>query len=514
VLSRPGSDVGWACRSIAGPPFAQMAFGDSLTYQYLASHYPAARLAWIRVKPMLSADPARMTMGNVGCYENWQFGVIEVFQLNKRLIGAAFVGSLGGFVFGYDLGALSASTQSLKDQFHLAPVAFGLTVSCSLWGTICGSLLAGRLADTVGRRNLIAGCSILYALGAIGIALPVPLDWSLVLVMRFLCGMAIGGFTVGCPLYLSELAPIALRGRLVSMFQVQIGVGAVVAFSVGSLFAQLIAARDVWKWCLGVGAVPAVVLLFLLQFVPRSEPRRAVSRSQGGDHTIGTTGASDGSRGHERLFCRKNMRPILLATSVAVFNQLSGVNVLLLYLLEILSSAGIGLVLGHTYTVLISCLGLATTLLGMAFVDKLGRKPLLVVGSAGMAVCLLGLGLAIPHRFSPLLYLSILVAYNAFFAFSQGTVVWVYLSELFPPGVRGAGQGYGSSVHWIANAILISVFPMMQHASSVLTFYFFAFMMILQIGVVLLWYPETRGTALGSVAEEESANGPLFTGNG
>jgi SP family arabinose:H+ symporter-like MFS transporter len=143
----------------------------------------------------------------------------------------------------------------------------------------------------------------------------------------------------------------------------------------------------------------------------------------------------------------------------------------------------------------------------MTFVDKLGRKPLLLFGSAGMAACLLGLGFAIPHHFGPALYLSILVVYNAFFAFSQGTVVWVYLSELFPSGIRGAGQGYGSSVHWIANAVLISVFPTIQYASSVRTFYFFALMMVLQIGVVLLWYPETRGTTIGSVATMESADG-------
>jgi MFS family permease len=142
-------------------------------------------------------------------------------------------------------------------------------------------------------------------------------------------------------------------------------------------------------------------------------------------------------------------------------------------------------------------------MLGMAFVDRLGRKPLLYLGSVGMAFCLLTLGFAIPHHADPVLYLSILVAYNAFFAISQGTVVWVYLSELFPPGLRGSGQGYGSTVHWIANAVLISVFPSVQHASSVRIFYIFAFMMILQTVVIWIWYPETRGTELGTFAVPE-----------
>jgi MFS transporter, SP family, arabinose:H+ symporter len=427
--------------------------------------------------------------------------------LNKRLLTAALVGSFGGFVFGYDLGALSASTQSLRGQLHLSPLLFGLTVSSSLWGTVCGSLLSGRIADRVGRRDLIARCSVLYALAAIGIALPIPSAWILVPVMRFLSGMAIGGFTVACPLYLSEIAPIALRGRLVSLFQVQVGAGVLVAFSLGLAVAHLAATGTQWRWCLGLGAVPAVILLFLLPFIGNVDSR--LNPGESGDKTRLTMSSSTVGKafGREELFCRKNTRPILLATSIAIFNQLSGVNILLLYLLDILSSAGLGVFLGHTYTVLISFISLATTVLGMAFVDRLGRKPLLLWGSAGMAVCLLCLGLAIPHHLGPLFYLSILVAYNVFFAFSQGTVVWVYLSELFSPGTRGAGQGYGSSVNWIANAILVSIFPIMQHASSVRAFFFFSLAMVLQIGVVSLWYPETRGTALGSAVAPERAGG-------
>jgi SP family arabinose:H+ symporter-like MFS transporter len=237
----------------------------------------------------------------------------------------------------------------------------------------------------------------------------------------------------------------------------------------------------------------------LLPLVPQAQPGRGQGSS-----------VVETRFDRERLFRRRNTRPILLATSIAIFNQLSGVNILLLYMLDILASAGVGLFTGHTYTVLISCLSLATTFLGAAFVDKLGRKPLLFIGSAGMAVCLFCLGLAIPRHYAPLLYLFILVAYNAFFAFSQGTVVWVYLSELFPPGIRGAGQGYGSSVNWIANAILIFAFPILQRVSPVRIFYFFALTMVLQIGVIWIWYPETRGTALGSFVTVENADGNII----
>jgi MFS transporter, SP family, arabinose:H+ symporter len=425
--------------------------------------------------------------------------------LNKRLLTAALVGSFGGFIFGYDLGALSASTQSLRGQWNLSPALFGLTVSSSLWGTVCGALLSGQVADRVSRRDLIAGCGLLYALAAIGITLPMHSSWILVPAMRFLCGMAIAGLTVACPLYLAEISPPALRGRLVSLFQLQVGVGVLVAFSVGLTVAHLAAAGDKWKWCLGLGAIPAVFLVVLLQ-LSFMEPSDL--NSDNSLHPRGATGLTAGTAAdRERLFSRKNLRPLLLATSIAIFNQLTGVNVLLLYLLDILSSAGLGLFLGHTYTVLIATTSLAMTVLGMMFVDKAGRKPLLIWGSAGMALCLLCLGVAIPYRLGPLFYLFIMLAYHSFFSFSQGPIVWVYLSELFSPGTRGKGQGYGSSMNWIANAILISIFPVMQRASSVVAFYFFSLMMFLQIGVVLLWYPETRGKALGSIAAQERPGG-------
>ncbi|MEO8736486.1 MAG: sugar porter family MFS transporter [Edaphobacter sp.] len=433
--------------------------------------------------------------------------------MSNRLILAAGVCSLGGLTFGYDLGALSAATQSLREQFGLSPASFGLTVSLSLWGTICGALLAGRLADIVGRHRLIAGCSFLYALASVTLALSFMTNWNLVLLLRFLSGIAIGGLTVGCPLYLAELAPNALRGRFVSLFQLQVAIGVALGFSTGSLFAHLISANLYWRWCFAIGAVPACTLLLLLRFMPE-EPRWLAEKGewQKADAIAELLGLayadwqSDEKKQYaqfspapksDRLFSRKYVRPILLATSIAVFNQLSGANILLLYLLDVLSSAGVEHLPGHTCTVVISCLNVGTTLLGMMCVDKVGRKPLLVWGSAGMSLCLFALGLSIPHHFAPVWYLVLLVVYDGFFAFSQGTVIWVYLSELFPSSVRGAGQGYGTAVLWIATAVLVWAFPVVQHGSSVRSFYFFALMMILQIVVVIFWYPETKGKALG-----------------
>ena len=416
---------------------------------------------------------------------------------NKALLTAVLVGSLGGLVFGYDLGALSAATESLRTYFRLAPGLFGLTISASLWGTVVGSLVAGRLADGQDRRHLIAACALLYTMAALLIALPISNLWWIAVTARFLSGVAIGGFTVACPLYLSEVAPIRQRGRVVGSFQLQVGVGVVVAFTVGAVMAPRDAA---WRWMLGLGALPSAMLFLLAELLLA---KRAPQLPQG---TLPQAPVPRHAR--ERLFRRRNLRVLLVATSVALFNQLSGVNVLLLYVLVILSSAGISLGLSHRYTVLISVLGLVVTLVSTSVVDRLGRKLLLYTGSAGMAVCLLLLGIAIPRHLAPACYVGLLVAYNAFFAFSQGTVIWVYLSELFPPGLRGVGQGFGASLHWIANALLILVFPRLQHASTVKIFYLFASMMALQIVVVRLWYPELKGTALGS-ATAAGGNGTV-----
>ncbi len=426
---------------------------------------------------------------------------------------AAGVCSLGGLIFGYDLGALSAVAPSLRQAFHLSPMLFGLTIAASLFGTVCGSILAGRIADRIGRNTLIGGCAALYLLAAGTLILPIAASsWGLLLGLRFVCGLTIGGLTVGCPLYLAEIAPRALRGRFVGAFQLQVGTGVLLAFAIGAAATRFAAGSVYWRLCLGLGALPAATLLLLLRYMTPS-PRWLASSGRWEDARVAAdrlclsdsewrldsasirkSGAIQG----ERLFSRKYRRPLLLATSIAVFNQLSGVNIILFYLLDVLSSAGLTDLLSHRYTVFISGFNLATTILSMACVDRFGRKPPLLIGSFGMAICLISLGLTIPHHMQPICYLILLVAYDGFFAFSQGTIVWIYLSELFPFGVRGAGQGYGTTVHWIANALLVLAFPALQRAAPAHGFYFFAAMMILQIGVILLWYPETKGIALGA----------------
>jgi sugar porter (SP) family MFS transporter len=419
-------------------------------------------------------------------------------------------------VFGYDLGALSAATRGLTRAYTFTPALFGLTVSASLWGAMCASPLAGRLADRLGRRGLLAVCAGLYALAAVALALPVHWPWSVALALRLLSGLAIGGFVVGCPLYLAEIAPRALRGRFVGWFQLQIGVGAVAAFAVSAVIASGLPEITEWKWCFGLGAIPPTCLLLLLHWVPE-EPHwlarhgrldeAASSAARLGfakdewpveqNHETRLPPASP----EQKLFQRRYLRLLLLAASVALFNQLCGVTVLRVYLLDLLSSTGMGRMLSHRYGVILALLNLAALLLGMMIVDKIGRRPLLIAGSTGMAFCLLLLVWGLRHHTAAPFYLFILAAYNTFFACSQGAAAWVYLSEIFPFPVRGKGQGFGALVHWIANASLIWLFPVMEHALPQSSFLLFASLMILQIAIVSIWYPETKGTRLGAIAE-------------
>ena len=447
----------------------------------------------------------------------------QVAASSRRRMLAAVISSLGGMIFGYDLGAVSGATQGLTRAYALSPSLLGLTVSASLWGALLASPIAGRLADRLGRRGLLALCATLYALAVAAIALPVAWPWVVVVFLRLLSGLAIGGFVVDCPLYLAEIAPRALRGRFVGCFQFQIGAGAVVAFAVSAMIANGRLQATEWKWCLGLGALPAAGLLLLLHWVPeephwlarRGRMREAVRSSiwlglapeeWPVEQCNETQPPLDA--GEKKLFQRRYLRPLLLAASVALFNQLCGVTVLRVYLLDLLASTGMGMTLSHRYGVILAFLNLAALLLGMAIVDRIGRKPLLILGAAGMAICLFLLAWGLRDHGSAVFYLIILASYNLFFACSQGAAAWVYLSEIFPYPARGKGQGFGALVHWIANASLIWLFPVMERALPQSSFLLFASLMIVQIAIVSIWYPETKGTSLGTMT------GPLEVGAG
>jgi len=433
-----------------------------------------------------------------------------VTRVNRYLFISALVAALGGLLFGFDTAVIAGATRALTDLFHLTPALLGVTVSAALWGTVIGSALAGRPADRYGRRACLKVLAIMYVFSALGCAF--AQNWYMVLAARVLGGLAIGASSVIGPMYIAEIAPAEKRGRLVGMFQFNIVSGILIAYLSNYLIGQAGFGAMAWRWKLGIAALPAAVFLAALFAIPES-PRwlarrgrtaeaRAVLAATGDPDPDGELGSiltsihAERGQTREPLFQRKYATPILLAISIGMFNQLSGINAILYYLNDIFERAGFSRVSSDVQAVAIGATNLLFTIVAMSVIDRLGRKKLLLIGAAGTAACLAGVTALFATGQHQGWLLWFLVAFIGFFAFSQGAVIWVYLSEVFPNLVRAKGQSLGSFTHWIMNAAISAVFPVMAQRSGAAPFAFFAAMTAVQFVVVLTVYPETAGVTL------------------
>ena len=425
------------------------------------------------------------------------------------------MGALGGLLFGFDTAVISGATTGITKTFHLSINQLGLTVAIALCGTVVGALSAGSLGQRYGSREMLRLTAVLYLLSAIGCALAPT--WPLLLAARFLGGLGIGGSSVLGPVYIAELAPSKLRGRLVGTFQINIVVGILLAYLSNYLLSLLNLGMKEWRLELGVAAVPAAAFFALLFGIPRSarwlttqdrlDEAMDVLKLMGSPNSaaeladIRESLHMEKNQPTESLFAIRNGRlrygkPIFLAISIGAFNQLSGINAILYYLNDIFAAAGFSRVSSNLQAVAIGGMNLLATLLGMALIDRVGRKMLLLIGSVGTAICLAVVSfIFFVHQHKAML-LWALLTYIAFFAVSQGAVIWVYISEVFPTKVRGKGQSLGSGTHWIMNAMLSGIFPVIAARSGAYPFAFFASMMLLQFIVVLLFFPETKRVSL------------------
>lgn len=430
-------------------------------------------------------------------------------QLNSYLLKSTVVAALGGLLFGFDTAVIAGTTHSLTETFHLSPAALGFTVSSALWGTVLGSLLAGIPGDKLGRRDSLRIMAVLYVISALGCAFAVNLP--MLVVSRFLGGLGIGGSSVLGPMYIAEIAPAKWRGRLVGLFQFNIVFGILLAYLSNYLVGTMQLGPAEWRWKLGVSAAPALLFLLMLFGIPRS-PRWLVKKQRIAEardvlRTIGEenyelqlkeiTESIDAEHiTSDSLFSWKYRFPVFLAVSIGMFNQLSGINAILYYLNDIFAYAGFNKVSSDIQAVAIGGTNLLFTMLAMSVIDRIGRKTLLLIGSVGTAVALAGVAaIFLTHSHQNLL-VWLLTAYIAFFAFSQGAVIWVFISEVFPNRVRAKGQSLGSFSHWIMNALISGTFPLVAASSGGYPFIFFALMMVLQFFVVLFVYPETKGVSL------------------
>lgn len=435
--------------------------------------------------------------------------------LNRYMLRGTFVGALGGFLFGFDTVVISGTLAGLTQTYLLSTAQVGTLVSVALWGTVVGALTAGPLSQRYGSREMLRITALLYLLSAVGCAFAPSL--SFFLVSRFLGGLGIGGSSVLGPVYIAELAPARIRGRLVGTFQIAIVVGILMAYLSNYSISLLNLGQAEWRWQLGIAVLPSLVFFGLLFAIPRSarwlastgnftEAREVLEligspNSKAELDDIRESLHMEISQKKSSLFERLNGRlryrkPIFLAVAIGALNQLSGINAILYYLPTIFAAAGFSKVSGNLQAIAIGAMNLAATLLGMALIDKVGRKMLLLIGAIGTAASLAAVAaIFATHRYERFL-LWALIAFIGFFAISQGAVIWVYISEIFPTRVRSKGQGLGSGTHWVMNAILSGLFPVIAVRSGAYPFIFFATMMVLQFVVVLAFFPETKRVSL------------------
>jgi len=438
---------------------------------------------------------------------------------NAYLVKSTIVAALGGLLFGFDTAVISGTTQALTAVFQLSPGALGITVASALWGTILGAIFGGVPGDRYGRRDSLRIMAVLYVVSALGSAF--AWDWYSLLFFRFIGGLGIGGSSVLGPLYIAEIAPAAWRGRLVGFFQFNVVAGILVAYLSNYLIGLAGFGETEWRWKLGVSAGPAVLFFLMLFVIPRSprwlamkgrenEARDVLRQTGAADYeeelkTIARAAAAERESEAVPLFSARHKLPIFLAISIGAFNQLSGINAILYYLNDIFAQAGFNKVSGDMQAVLVGFTNLLFTTIAMTMIDRLGRKRLLIIGALGTAACLFGVAYIFWAQAYQALLIWLLMGFIAFFAFSQGAVIWVYLSEVFPQRVRAKGQSLGSFTHWAMNAAISAVFPLVAASSGSLPFFFFAAMMVVQFVVVVFVYPETKGVPLEGMEDRLAA---------
>ena len=431
-------------------------------------------------------------------------------ELNGYLVKSTIVAALGGLLFGFDTAVIAGTTHDLTVAYRLTPGLLGFTVASALYGTIIGAMLAGLPGDRYGRRDSLRIMAILYLVSALGCAF--AWNWDALVAFRFIGGLGIGGSSVLGPMYIAEIAPAKWRGRLVGFFQFNIVFGILLAYFSNFVIGQMQFGLAEWRWELGVSAIPAALFFGMLFGIPRS-PRWLVKKRRVDEarDVLKLSGEKDfeaelqeivqsidaeHGRGNEPLFTRKYRFPIFLAVSIAMFNQLSGINAILYYLNDIFARAGFSKMSGDLQSVAIGATNLIATIIAMSIIDRVGRKKLLLIGSVGTAVCMAGVaGIFLTNTHDDLL-VWLLIGYIAFFAFSQGAVIWVFISEVFPNRVRAKGQSLGTFSHWFMNALISGIFPLIAASSGGAPFVFFSLMMVLQFFVVLFLYPETKGVSL------------------
>lgn len=437
--------------------------------------------------------------------------------LGVYVIIVAAVAALAGILFGYDTGVISGAILYIKPELKLLPVATGFVVSSVLFGALLGSLLGGRLADTLGRRKLLIITALVFVFGTLGSALAAGY-WTLVF-CRMIVGVAIGVASFVAPLYISEIAPPRFRGMLVSLNQLAITVGIVLAYLIDAYYAD----AKAWRWMLGIGVVPAVILLLGMLVLPRSprwmvlkgfnrEAKHVLQRLREGRNVDKEMAAIENSIENKKTDWRVLLAPwllpaIVIAFGLAFFQQVTGINTIIYYSPKIFQYAGFHAASAAIkVSLIIGVVNVVFTIIALPIIDLWGRRPLLLCGLVGMGVslCVLGYAFYIGDFGGMLKWMALgsMILFIASFAMSLGPIMWLVIAEIFPLEVRGLASSVAVAASWGFNMLVAQLFPsMLSGLGTSVTFYVFTAFCVVAWLFVFFVVPETKGVSLEEIEE-------------
>lgn len=458
--------------------------------------------------------------------------------MDKRILRISLTAALAGFLFGFDTVVISGANQPIKElwgtNWFLGETLFtfhGIFImSMALWGTVLGSLFGGIPCDKLGRKKTLFWIGVLYFLSALGSALATePYSFSF---FRFIGGVGVGASSVAAPIYISEISKASNRGRLTAMYQFNIVFGILIAFISNYLIGLFFSADLAWRWMLGIEGLPALIYTIMVLKIPNSprwlllngnkesavlnafnklglEKDKAINRLSELKNSLNQSV----NQQKEKLFSGKYKKPLFLAFLLAFFNQLSGINFVLYYAPEILERAGLASGESLFSSISIGVINLIFTFVGIALIDRLGRKQLLYIGSIGYILSLAMVGWCFYSGASSILLLIFILVFIASHAVGQGAVIWVFISEIFPNKVRAYGQSWGTGTHWVFAALITLLTPTFLDSEIGIfkdnpwpIFIFFSVMMVLQLLFVIFLMPETKGVSLEELAKKMSGS--------
>ena len=431
---------------------------------------------------------------------------------NKKIFSWSISVALAGFLFGFDTVVISGANLPIKELWNTSPSFHGIFImSMALWGTVIGSIFGSIPCDKIGRKSTLFWIGILFFISAVGSALAMdPYFFSF---FRFIGGVGVGASTVASPTYISEISNKDNRGKLVALYQFNIVLGILIAYFSNFLLKDFGGDLD-WRYMLGIEAIPAFFYIISVLSVPKSPRWLILFRDDIGsarkilsqiyhekevENKILKIKNSIINKKSEKLFSGTFNYQIKLAFLLSFFNQLSGINFVLYYAPEILQTAGFGTSDSLMSSISIGFINLIFTLIGLRLIDNYGRRNLMFIGSIGYIISLFTIGICFVYQLDSFILLFFILVFVASHAIGQGTVIWVFLSEIFPNHMRASGQSFGTAVHWIFAALITASTPIVINLlgnNPGMVFYLFAIMMIFQLLFVVKMMPETKGISL------------------